>query len=257
MKMFLIFLALVLNVIMPAKAETLQLGISVDMVPVESDFDGANIVIFGSVEGAELAPLYRGDYHVVIKVEGAQEDVVIRRKERIAGIWVNKKTKEYKNVPSFYTIISSKPLEEIADVSVLKEAGIGVSNIKSKPAIQGDLEFVLVAGEFTDALKRNRSNDGLFAENASGLEHLSPSLFRATVWLPPNVPIGEHKVTAYLFRDGKLLTQNTQSKFNIEKVGFERWIYNLAHHYSLVYGLMAVLIAIFTGWAANAIFRKS
>jgi len=257
--MFRSFLAILFLVIasITVRAETIQMGISVDMVPVASDFNGTDIVIFGSIEGADKAALKRGEYDVVIKVEGVQEDVIVRRKERIAGIWINNKKHEYTSVPAFYSVLSSRPLSEIAETDVLRKEGIGIDNLGARPSVQGDLAFVLVAGEFSDALLRIRTRDELFAENGNSVEQLSPTLFRATLSLPPNVPIGEHNVTAYLFRDGEITASNSQSKFTVGKVGFERWIYNLAHNNSLIYGLMAVFVAIFTGWAANAIFRKN
>lgn len=239
------------------KAETIQMGVSVDMVPVASDFNGADIVIFGSIEGADRAALSRGEYDVVLKVEGALEEVVVRRKERIAGIWINNAKHEYTNVPSFYSVLSSRPLSQITDIDLLRKEGLGIDNLGAHPSIQGDLAFVLVEGDFSDALKRIRSRSALFAENSEKVERLSPTLFRATLSLPPNVPIGKHNVTAYLFRNGELLSSNEPSGFKVGKVGFERWIYNLAHNHSLIYGLLAVFVAIFTGWAANAIFRKN
>lgn len=239
-----------------ARSVSLEMGVSVDVVPVGSDFDGTDIVIFGSIEGAAIDALNRGEYDVVIKIVGAAEDVMIRRKERVAGIWINKLSKRYVNVPSFYSVLSRRPLERIADKPVLQKSGLGISNLGARPDSQGDLGFMLRAGEFSSALLRLRSEQGLFVENPDSLMQLSPSLFRATLFLPPNVPIGVHKVTAHLFRDGLDLS-STQSSFRIQKVGFERWIYDLAHQQSLLYGIMAVLIAIFTGWAANAIFRKS
>jgi len=170
---------------------------------------------------------------------------------------VNNAKHEYTNVPSFYTALSARPIHEIADVDLLQMEGLGIDNLGAHPSVQGDLAFVLVEGEFSDALKRIRTRNDLFVENDARVEKLSPTLFRATLSLPPNVPIGEYKVTAYLFRNGELLASNDQSRFIVGKVGFERWIYNLAHKHSLIYGLLAVFVAIFTGWAANAVFRKS
>lgn len=246
-----------LAVSLSARAESIQMGVSVDMVPVASDFNGTDIVIFGSIEEADSDGLIRGEYDIVLKVEGALERVIVRRKERIAGIWINNAKHEYTNVPSFYSALSSKPLEEIADVEVLRRESLGINNLGAHPSIQGDLAFVLVAGEFSDALKRIRTRNELFAEYDQRLEQLSPTLFRATLSLPPNVPIGAHRITAYLFRNGEIVASNNESSFLVAKVGFERWIYNLAHKHSLIYGLLAVFVAIFTGWAANAVFRKT
>lgn len=239
------------------RAESIQLGLSVDMVPVASDFDGTDIVIFGSIENANPEGLALGEYDIVLKVEGALEKVIVRRKERIAGIWINNAKHEYTDVPSFYSVLGSKPISEIADIELLRQESLGVDNLGAHPSVQGDLAFVLVEGEFSDALKRIRTRDELFAEYDKRLEKLSPTLFRATLSLPPNVPIGAHRVTAYLFRNGELVATNDGSSFLVAKVGFERWIYNLAHKHSLIYGLLAVFVAIFTGWAANAVFRKT
>lgn len=242
---------------LPAAAEeSLQLGVSVDYVPVGSDFDGRDIVIFGSIENAEQAALYRGEYDVVIEIIGALEEVIVRKKERRVGIWINAKAREYVDVPSYYAVLSRNPLRDISNPLALRDMGIGVENIKARPASQTSVQQFLTTSSFSQALRRVRISEGLFSESPDGLKQLSPSLFRATLDLPPNVPIGEHTVRAHLFRGGQKLAE-IQSRFEIRKVGFERWIYDLAHEQSLLYGIMAVFIAIFTGWAANAVFRKS
>jgi len=236
--------------------EKLQMGISVDVVPVSSSFDGQDIVIFGSIEGAEQAALYRGEYDVVIEVIGALEEAVVRKKERIGGIWVNAAAREYIDVPSYYSVLSRNKLSDVSDLSFLNSLGIGIDNLSARPKDQSNIQEFLTQGEFSRALRRIRIDEGLFSESPEALEQLSPSLFRATLSLPPNVPIGSHTVRAYLFHDGKKLDE-TENNFEVRKVGFERWMYDLAHEQSLLYGIMAVLLAIFTGWAANAIFRKN
>lgn len=239
-----------------AKAQSLQMGISVDKVPVSSSFDGTDIVIFGSIEGAEQAALFRGEYDVVVRVQGAPEDVTIRKKERIGGIWINNKSEQYQSVPSFYAILSARPLNLISNSIELAPNALGINNLGKNVPVAGEKTLIMNPGEFSDALLRLRIEEDLFSEIPGTLQQLSPSLFRATLALPANVPIGSHNVTAFLFRNGEVLATN-ESSFRIEKVGFERWIYNLAHEQGLLYGIMAVLLAIFTGWAANAIFRKN
>jgi len=254
-RLFICFIALFLQTNF-ANAAGIQLGVSVDKVPVGSDFNGTNLVVFGSIEGVAQDALFRGEYHVVVKVTGGNRDVIIRQKERKFGIWVNNQSKAFQNVPSFYSVVSASPLTQIADKETLSRSGLGIDNLGSALAAQEDFEFILEEGKFSDALRRIRLNNGLFIENPEGLKQLSPSLFRAEIALPPNVPIGQHQVTAYLFRNGNQLSSKS-GMYEIGKVGFERWIYNLAHEQSLLYGIMAVLMAIFTGWAANAIFRKN
>lgn len=236
--------------------EKLQMGVSVDIVPVSSSFAGRDIVIFGSIENAEQAELYRGAYSVVVEVIGASEEVVIRKKDRVGGIWINADFREYIDVPSYYSVLSQNPLGEISDVTVLHSMGIGIDNLSARPAASSNIQHFLTQGEFSSALRRIRIEQDLFTQDEEALEQLSPSLFRATLSLPPNVPIGVHEVRAHLFHKGKKLDEVTSS-FEVRKVGFERWIYDLAHEQSLLYGFLCVFVAIFTGWAANAIFRKN
>ena len=73
--------------------------------------------------------------------------------------------------------------------------------------------------------------------------------------MPVNVPIGRYTTQVYLFRDGKLLSQN-QSSLQVHKVGFERVVYLLALRHPFIYGLLAVLMAVIAGFAAWAVFRK-
>lgn len=237
-------------------AEKLQMGVSVDVVPIGSDFAGRDIVIFGAIEDADQASLFRGEYDVVIEVMGELETAIVRKKDRIGGIWINAAAREYEDVPSYYSVLSRNELNTIADLSFLSNKGIGVQFLKARPANRDNIEEFLTQGEFSTALRRKRIENGLFSENPEALQQISPSLFRATLPLPPNVPVGVHTVRAHLFFQGRKLDEVTKT-FVVRKEGFERWIYDLAHDYSFLYGLLAVLLAIVTGWFANFVFRKN
>ncbi|MEM7464205.1 MAG: TIGR02186 family protein, partial [Pseudomonadota bacterium] len=115
--------------------------------------------------------------------------------------------------------------------------------------------FVIPEPEFAESLLRIRENDGLYSENPEGVDFLGSNLFRATLELPSSVPIGKHTVTAYLFRDGELLSSR-QDSFQVRKVGFEDALYNLAHQHGFWYGVIAVIIALITGWLASVVFGR-
>ena len=46
------------------------------------------------------------------------------------------------------------------------------------------------------------------------------------------------------------------SSKSVEKVGFERDIFEFAHNRPWTYGLLCVLLAALTGWTASRIFRR-
>ena len=88
-----------------------------------------------------------------------------------------------------------------------------------------------------------------------GVEFLSQSLFRASLPLAPNVPVGTHKARAFLFRNGVFIKENS-AQLAIVKSGFEQSIARNAVDHSFLYGIFAVALAMLTGWLGRMIFRK-
>ena len=81
------------------------------------------------------------------------------------------------------------------------------------------------------------------------------TLFRKTLSLPSNVTTGIFEVEILHYRDGMLVSQDL-SKIKVTKSGIGANIYNIAHQFSTLYGILAVIIAVFFGWFANFIFRR-
>src|SRR5690242_4968038 len=69
--------------------ETIQIGLSTDRVAITADFSGADLTIFGSVENADPLVSRQGRYDVIVVLEGPARPVVVRRKDRVLGMWIN------------------------------------------------------------------------------------------------------------------------------------------------------------------------
>jgi uncharacterized protein (TIGR02186 family) len=233
------------------EAELIQMGISTDVIGLTSDFSGTKIAVFGTIENGNRVALTLNEYAVVVVVRGPPGDYVVRRKERVAGIWVNRSSRTYREVPSFYALASDRPLEKIAGAELLKEHQLGIANIGLRLYSRG--ADILPAPEFAESLRQLRQDRDLFTEDLKGVEFLGSSLFRATLTIPSDVPVGEHTVTAYLFRNGEFLASRTGT-FRVEKQGLEKTLFTLAHRYSLWYGIIAVGLAIATGWLGSVVF---
>ena len=74
---------------------------------------------------------------------------------------------------------------------------------------------------------RLKEEQQLFQQHDDGVTFIGRSLFRASVDLPVNVPIGRYAADIYLFRDGMVVSKN-HSTLEVSKAGFERAIYLLA-----------------------------
>ncbi len=240
-----------------ANAEDLQIGLSDEGVSIESNFAGTDVAVFGAIEGAEPLAIARDAYDIVVVIQGPPQNVVVRKKERKLGIWVNGNSRSFSDVPSFYTVASTGPLSEITTAETLRMLQLGFDNIQMRPSSVSDAGEDSAAEQavYKESLSRLRVANELFVEDIGGVDFLSKTLFRARLKVPANIPIGHHRARAYLFRDGEFIITRSVL-LEVAKSGFEQQTYNLAHRNGLLYGLLAVFIAIFTGWLASVVFRK-
>src|SRR5262249_35277216 len=169
-------------------------------ISIQSNFTGIDIVLFGAVDFSRTPAPDAGQYDVIMVVRGPNEPMVVRRKERVAGIWVNGASEKFSSVPSFYAVLSTRPFRAVASVDVLQRHGIGLTNVDF-----GDSDQGASSKEFRAALIRLREDRDLFQESDDGVTFLGRSLFRGSVELPVNVPIGRYTTQVFLFRDGKLI----------------------------------------------------
>ena len=235
----------------PAPREEVVSDISTREISIQSNFTGIEILIFGSVDFSGAAEPDKEIYDVIVVLRSPDQAVVARRKERMAGIWVNGSSKIYPTVPGFYAALSSRPLRAVTSDETLKTLGIGLNNI--------DFGRVTKSGPdeetFRSTVIRLKEQQQLFQEHDDGVTFIGRSLFRASVDLPVNVPIGRYTADVYLFRDGQVVSKN-QSTLEVSQAGFERTIYLMAFHHPLIYGLVAVLLAVLAGLVGWGAFRR-
>jgi uncharacterized protein (TIGR02186 family) len=233
--------------------ETIQIGLSTDRVAITADFSGADLTIFGSVENIDPLVSRQGRYDVFVVLEGPARPVVVRRKDRILGVWMNTISETFLNVPVSYSVATTRALQDITSPDSYRRLSLGADYIHLQA--EDTTEDATTIEEFTAALRERKKGTGLFSERVGGVEFLSASLFRATVFLPPNVPVGTHKARAFLFKNGVFI-QESSAQLAIVKSGFEQRIHNSANEYSLLYGVFAVALAMITGWLGRIIFRR-
>jgi uncharacterized protein (TIGR02186 family) len=233
--------------------ESIQIGLSTDAVSITAGFSGADLTIFGSLENADPLIARQGRYDVIVVLEGPPRPVVVRRKDRVLGVWVNLDSETFENVPVSYSVATTRPLQDITEPNSYKQLSLGAANLYMQPADAGDSPATIQ--EFTVALRERKAATGLYSENVGGVQFLSQNLFRATVRLAPNVPVGTHKARAFLFKSG-LFIKESSAQLEIRKSGFEQSIFRVAHEYSFLYGVFAISLAMVTGWLGRLIFRR-
>lgn len=227
--------------------EKIVLGLSRDEVAITATFNGSDILIFGAIkrDGPIPADSLLG---VIITVSGPQTPVTVRRKERRFGIWVNTDSVDVDSAPSFYAVATSGPLHDVLrDIEDLRYKITIPRAIRSVGATVSDSQ------DFTNALIRIRAGDGLYQVLEGGVNLEQQTLFGTSITLPSNLTEGNYDTRIFLTRDGKVIDQY-DTIIPVNKVGLERWLYNLAHEAPFWYGALSLALAAVAGWLASAVF---
>lgn len=229
----------------PARAAhpEIDADLSDHVIAITTGFTGSNLLLFGATQG-------EGD--VVMVVSGPKSDLTIRRKDRHMGIWLNADGMTFRDVPSFYAVLSSKPLKEILDPAEAAHHGIGFDALCPQPA-DAKAPPDAVAG-FQEALFRLKKDQGLYFEEA-GIRFQGPRLFRANVHFPAIVPVGEFRAMVYLVKDGKVISAK-DTPLVVSKVGMGAQVHYFANEYAAAYGALAIVLSVMAGWMAGIVFRK-
>jgi uncharacterized protein (TIGR02186 family) len=239
----------------PAAAERLVISVSNHRVMVTSSYTGVDLVLFGSVERDQATVARRGGYDVEVTVAGPRDTERIRRKGRVLGIWVNAESRTFIDVPSYLAVLSNKQTEAIADADTQRRLQVGLDNILLPQRIGSDIADVVKEDSFRQAFIRLKQEHGLYIERENAVTFLTPTLFRADVPMPANVPFGIYEVDVKLFADGAMIAQSNTA-LEVIKVGFEQFVADAARDYSLLYGLATAMLALLTGWFASVVFRR-
>lgn len=226
-----------------ASPPTVVADLSSHLIAVTSSFDGANLLLFGALSG-------EGD--VVVVVRGPERDFTVRRKGETFGFWINQGVAAVTDVPAFYFVAASKPLNAVADPTTLRRLGIMEDSLRFH--IYRDDFHVDDAAYGTAVLTRLRQQ-GLYSTQPARIQVLGGQLFRTDILFPSNVPVGVYGVEVYLFQNGNVITAQT-TPLVVSRAGLEADIVRFAQQEHLWYGLLVLAFSIALGWLASVVFRR-
>jgi uncharacterized protein (TIGR02186 family) len=212
---------------------------SLRSVEIHSSFNGTELLIFGAKnEGGEL----------VLVVRGPAANVVLRRKARIAGMWMHVEQQKYSKLPMFFALASTQPIEKILSPQLQHYLLLGEESL-----LEASQPHALA--HFDDALKKQMLHWQLWQEPAAPITFFGESLFKTTVHLPDRLPRGDFTIEAYLFNQGTLLSMQT-IPLQSYTTGFEANLRDLAEESALLYGMLSIALALMGGWLAHRLFHR-
>lgn len=225
--------------------------VSQDRVEIRSTFNGAELLLFGAVlYPGGRTPTEHADIAVVVK--GPVQPLVVREKQKVAGIWMNVEAARFRSAPSFYAVASSAPLGRLVDERTAAIYELGLQNLSlspgggKSPEVQRRFEAGLI-----DLMQRRQ----LYIEDPKGVRITDHVLYRGRVSIPARVPVGDYTAETFLIKDGRVIAGAVR-EIRIEKLGFERDVAEAADRWSFAYGVAAVAMSLLLGWGGSAVFRR-
>jgi uncharacterized protein (TIGR02186 family) len=239
----------------PAQAERVVTSLSNHRVAITSSFTGEDLVLFGAIEADESGQPLRSNYDAVVTVIGPRQTFRTRRKERVLGIWVNVDSRPFLNVPSYLAVLANRPFTHITGAERLRKEQIGLDNYVLTQRVGADFADTVRDDPFRAAFVRIENEQGLYNESSSAVTFITPTVFRAEIPLPSQVPTGIYTTEVKIFADGEIVARS-ETAFEIIKAGFEEYVAEAARDYGFLYGLATSILALLTGWFASVVLRR-
>ncbi len=225
------------------------LHVQPNKIHIGSFFKGQKVKIFGYVPVSWE--------NIAIKICGSRHDVALKRKGKVGVLWMNVGTVEVKHAPNFYLVATSANINQLAPKPILDQTEIGyealAKEIELHSTVPGDSpEFLF---KHFVALKEKEGLYSILPKRITfnKAENKNLKAFSLELIAPAKIPPGEYKVTLYGFDNGQLMG-SLESFFHVELVGFPAFCRNLAFKHSLIYGILAVVLAIIVGFLMGVVF---
>ena len=246
-----LLLAGVTPLVMAQSEPKLVPDISARSVEIRYSFSGAQLLLFGAIlyPGGRVP---RNPADVIVVLKGPVEPILVREKQKIAGIWMNADSNRFRSAPSYYAVASSAPVRRLVDERTAAIYELGLQDLQLSP---GGGALPDKERRFEAGLLELRKRQGLYAEHPHGVEISEGVLYRARISIPSRVPVGTYTAETFLVDDGKVIAAATR-EIEIGKSGFERFVAMAAQRHAFLYGLAAVLMSVGLGWGAAAVFRR-
>lgn len=207
-------------------------------------YQGATLQVHGRIPAGADA---------VLLCVGADGKLVLKHKGKVWGLlWMNTGEVVFERVPTVYLLQTSTDLASLAPPEALVRLGIGYPALEERAMAGGGED----SGWFPE-LVRLKERERVFGV-AEGVLRPEPQQYGravvdSTFFLPARVPAATYDVRLYSFRDqaGVLVGSATAT---LRQVGTTSFVASMARRRGLLYGIVAVLVAMAAGLFTGLVF---
>jgi uncharacterized protein (TIGR02186 family) len=219
--------------------------LSQQRVGITTGFTGADLLVFGSTERL----IGEGDDEVLVVAYGPPEPMVVRRKVKLLGFWMNGPSATFREVPGFYAIAGTRPAWQMLPEEARQAGRLGLDALPLQArGAQGPA--------YRAALLELKQGAGLWVEDTAPVEVSGGRLFHARLHMPATVTPGEYRVEVLLVRDRRVVARQ-ELTFEVARLGAAAEIATVAEDAPMLYGLACIVLAALAGWLGSVLFRRS
>jgi hypothetical protein len=237
---------LLLLSVAPIKALPAEPALKVfpDSVPIGTFFSGQTVKVEGVIPAGAQA---------VLEVVGTKADEHLMRQGRRGFLWMNVGEITVHDAPSLYLVMSTT--KELL-TSAAGEAAWGYQALEKRIGFSGKIE-TSERPRFMKQFLELKESENIYATFPGALKVKSASGGQNPVtgkfFLPTNTKPGTYKIILSVVADGKVASSSTD--LTVAMVGFPALLADLAYKHGATYGVIAVVIAIITGFAMGFLFK--
>ncbi|MCG6954875.1 MAG: TIGR02186 family protein [Gemmatimonadetes bacterium] len=187
---------------------------------------------------------------VVLELTSPREVVLCSQKGQVGPFWLSVRQVRFGNVPSMYKIKSSAPLDDILPRSERIKYGLGRAGLKESMTVDAGVDKNLYLDELI--LIRQRAQRFSFTEEGVGRDG---DTYEASFFWPPDGPPGRYRIVAYAVEGGRIVG-TAETEVDVQTVGVEAWLRDLAANHGILYGLFAVGLAAAAGLGVSLLLGR-
>jgi uncharacterized protein (TIGR02186 family) len=196
---------------------------------------------------------------LVIKITSPEGHQVMKQKGKVGGfLWMNVGQLKFENTPNFYSVYSTKKLEEMLSAVEADKYVLGY------PSLAKHVEVTPVANEeekakwFSEFIKF-KEDSKVYASSFGKISTTTAANGRQEYYILTDWPYqaapGDYLVSVYAVKNGKVVEQ-AESKVNVEQVGVVKTLATMAKNSAALYGFLSIGIALGAGFGVGLVFRK-
>ena len=224
-------------------AESGELAIQPEVLDIGTFYSGCQVTISGEVPKGQ---------DVVVEIAGPVANGEFDLKGRVGPFWMTNGRAEMDGAPAMYAILLPGGRDWQRKASAL---GLGLGNLRNKIAIQS---ASVPPDELFNMFLKLKKSEGLYVVEDNAVSYAAAKnglrRFTAVCHFPRSTVAGNYTIKATEIINGAKGMELSRS-FTVDEVGFSRLVYDLATNQRLVYGILAVVIALFAGAVMGLLFK--